>query len=121
MMSAFHGSGGSMREHRERKRVAAEARNAAYRRGIRVAAPTAAQPPVPVPESWRKYHKRTNASGFDGSCQPCGKRIYRSRDRARRAIKSLGRQGMRPYPCPEPAGGWHIGHYEPKAIRGSQR
>lgn len=117
-MSAFSGPGGSMREHRERKRVAAEARNAAYRKRIHGTAPAASIPDPPT-EPWRKYHKRTNATGFDGSCQPCGKRIYRTRSRARQAIKSLRGQAMRPYPCPEPAGGWHIGHYEYKSLRGA--
>lgn len=118
-MSAFSGPGGSMREHRELKRVDAEARNTAYRRRIANRESPPAPALDPPAEPWRKYHQRTNATGFDGSCQPCGKRIYRTRSRARQAIKSLGGQAMRPYPCPEPAGGWHIGHYEPKAMRGA--
>lgn len=109
-MSVFKGrcGKGAMRRHRERKRVEAQARNAAYR--LRCGE-TGEAVELWEPEPWRQWHWRTNANSADGYCEPCEKRIFDSRQRGRRAIRSLNGKGMRAYPCPAPTGtGWHIGH-----------
>lgn len=51
-----------------------------------------------------KYEKQAR-----GWCSAHGKLLYRSRKSAKASIREH-HEHMRPYPCTEIAGQWHIGH-----------
>lgn len=53
--------------------------------------------------------------GYDATCEPCGKRLYRSRKIAQAMAKRIPGDRMATYRCPHSAG-WHLGHL-PSSVR----
>jgi len=52
-------------------------------------------------------------------CRPCGKWAYCSRRVAKRAARAYNPgEVLRTYLCPEPSGGYHIGHTPRPIVRG---
>lgn len=58
------------------------------------------------------------------TCEPCGKRSYRTRALAKREarrLKSIGSGNLTPCPCPvDPDAGWHVGHLPAKVKNGAR-
>lgn len=56
-----------------------------------------------------------------GTCPECGKEgTYPTRKAAKRAARRQRQYGrMPPYRCESDNGYWHIGHLDPKVIRGT--
>lgn len=67
----------------------------------------------------KPIHNPHSASRFETECETCGKRLYRSRGRAKTAIRNMHDPGMREYRC-ELLNGWHIGHLPAAVIAGER-
>lgn len=55
-------------------------------------------------------------TGYMSSCPDCGKRLYASKQAAKRIVRVVDR-GLRPYRCPSGLG-WHCGHLPARVVAG---